>query len=100
MSMGNPRCNKEEDQQLDLLYVPEGWEEEWSEMPEFVQDRQRPYAQIIVRFSNQEDLDEFAHKIGQTLNKNSQCTWYPELGPSPKRKVYVDESVLSGLRDL
>lgn len=68
------------------------WEEEWQGMPEFVQERKREYAKIIVRFRAQRDLDEFARLIRQKLNRNSQCTWFPELkkgetGNSGKRYV-------------
>lgn len=70
------------------------WKKEWVGMPEFVQEKQRPYAQIIVRFRNQSDLDEFCRLIGQTLNRNSQCTWHPELARGElgnSGKKYVDE---------
>lgn len=69
------------------------WREHWVGMPEFVQERQREYAKITVRFRNQGDLDDFARLIRQKLNKNSQCTWYPELViDKAKRKKYVRKS--------
>jgi hypothetical protein len=71
----------------------EAWREEWVGMPEFVQGKREPYATIIMRFSSEEDLQEFAAKIGQKLNRKSQCSWYPELVPGINRdKKYVDES--------
>jgi hypothetical protein len=76
------------------------WKDEWQGMPEFVQEQQRPFAQIIVRFRNQEDLDEFAQLIGQKLNAKSQCTWHPERPLRRYTKRYVDESELSGLHSL
>jgi hypothetical protein len=67
------------------------WESEWQGMPEFVQEKQREYAKIIVRFRNQKDLDQFANLIGQKLNSKSQCTWYPELQQNrATTKKYVD----------
>jgi hypothetical protein len=74
-----------------LFDVPEGWEEHWKGMPEFVQAKQRPYAKIIVRFRNQEDLEDFGRLIGQKLNRNSQCTWHPELRQPRSRRRYVSE---------
>lgn len=69
------------------------WQKEWKGMPEFVQGKQREYAKIIVRFRNQQDLDDFARLIGQKLNQNSQCTWHPELRPDKSTvKKYVSES--------
>jgi len=70
------------------------WVNEWQGMPEFVQERKREYAKLIIRFRTQEDLDAFAELIGQKLNRNSQCTWYPEFSKHESRhagKVYVDE---------
>lgn len=81
--------------QKQLFQAPPSWTEEWQGMPEFVQEKKREYAKIIIRFRNQEDLDEFARLIGQKLNKNSQCTWHPELMPGElgnSGKRYVDES--------
>ena len=81
-------------QQASLFDVSADWQEHWKDMPEFVQGQQRPFAELIIRFRSQEDLDDFAKRIGQRLNRKSQCTWHPELakgemGNSGKR--YVDE---------
>jgi hypothetical protein len=84
-----------DDEQTPLFDKGTGWEEHWGGMPEFIQKQQRPFAQLIVRFRNQEDLDDFARLIGQTLNRNSQCTWHPELRRGElgnTGKHYVDES--------
>lgn len=53
--------------------------DEWVGMPEFVQEKQKPFAQIIVRFRNQEDLDDFASKIGQKLTPKTKSIWHPVL---------------------
>lgn len=69
------------------------WQKEWEGMPEYVQGKQREYAKIIVRFRNEQDLQDFARLIGQKLNRNSQCTWHPELRPDKSTvKKYVSES--------
>jgi len=81
--------------QPDLFDRGTRWEEHWQGMPEFVQDRQRPFAELTVRFRSQEDLDDFANLIGQKLNRKSQCTWHPELKRGElgnSGKCYVDES--------
>lgn len=85
----------DEDLQPELFENERPWEQEWQGMPEFVQERRREYAKLIIRFRNQEDLDAFATLIGQRLNRNSQCTWYPEFDKAESGhagKVYVDES--------
>jgi hypothetical protein len=78
--------------QLELIPMPPDWKSHWKGMPEFAQGQQREYAKIIVRFRSQQDLDEFCKLIGQKLNKNSQCTWHPELRPDKTvTRKYVDE---------
>lgn len=53
--------------------------DEWVEMPEFVQENKPPFAKIIFRFDNQEDLDAFSKLIGQKLTPKTKSAWYPEL---------------------
>ena len=75
------------------LFDKDDWRNHWVGMPEFVQEQKREYAKLIIRFRNEEDLQKFAALIGQSLNRKSQCTWYPEL-VSNKNLVrkYIDES--------
>jgi len=68
---------------------------EWKGMPEFVQDKQKPYAMINVRFDSEEALQEFATLIGQKLNRKTKSIWHPyksHWGQSPK-VCYVDEEL-------
>jgi hypothetical protein len=67
--------------------------DEWKDMPEFVQEKQEPYAKIIVRFETKEDLEEFANLINQKLTQKTKSIWHPELqrGIHSARR-YVDES--------
>ena len=67
--------------------------DEWKDMPEFVQEKQEPYAKIIVRFANKEDLEEFSQLIKQKLTQKTKSIWHPELqkGIHSERR-YVDES--------
>ena len=66
---------------------------EWKDMPECIQHKQEPYAKIIVRFSNDKDLQDFADMIGQKLNKKSKSIWSPKLlrGINSKKR-YSSES--------
>lgn len=41
-------------------------------MPEFKQEKKEPYSKIIVRFDNEEDLQEFAEMIGQKLTNKTK----------------------------
>jgi len=49
----------------------------WIGMPEFVQEKQKPFAQIICRFETQEDLDSFSQLIGQKLTPKTKSIWHP-----------------------
>lgn len=54
-------------------------EQEWVHMPEFVQEVDKPYAKIIVRFETKEALKEFGELIGQTVNVKTKSIRYPKL---------------------
>lgn len=49
----------------------------WVGMPDFKQDKQTPYAKIIFRFENEEDLQQFAEIIGQKLTSKTKSSWHP-----------------------
>jgi hypothetical protein len=53
------------------------WQNEWVEMPEFVQNKVDPYAKIIIRFETENDLQDFAKIIGQKLTKKTKSIWHP-----------------------
>jgi hypothetical protein len=64
----------------------------WVGMPEFVQEKQEPYAKIIFRFASEEDLQEFAKLIGQKLTNKTKSAWHPQLvRGKDSNKRYVDE---------
>lgn len=71
----------------------EAWQSEWVGMPEFVQEKQTPYAQIIFRFRNEDDLQEFAKLIGQKLTPKTKSAWFPKIvrGLNSKKR-YTHES--------
>ena len=69
------------------------WKEEWVGMPEFVQEQQRPFAKIIVRFETEADLQDFAERIGQKLTPKTKSIWHPKLVRGLHTgKRYVDET--------
>lgn len=64
----------------------------WIGMPEFVQEKQEPYAKIIIRFATEADLSDFANIIGQKLTSKTKSIWHPELvRGKDATKRYVDE---------
>lgn len=77
---------------MKLFDEPEKWQEHWEGMPEFVQEKQTPYAQIIFRFNSEEDLQNFAKVIGQKLTKKTKSAWHPFKSHWGKnQKIWKDE---------
>ena len=69
------------------------WRDEWKDMPEFIQEKQDPFAKIIVRFENENDLNEFSEIIKQKLTPKTKSIWHPKLtrGINSKKR-YGNES--------
>ena len=66
---------------------------EWIDMPEFVQEKQEPFAKIIVRFATKEDLEKFSELIEQKLTQKTKSIWHPQLVRGiNSSKRYIDES--------
>jgi len=58
-----------------------------------VQEQEESYHKIIIRFRNEEDLQDFATKISQNLNNRTKSIWHPKLiFKDHFSKRYVDES--------
>jgi hypothetical protein len=55
------------------------WNKEWQGMPEFVQEEIRPHKEITLRFESQEDVDEFAKLVKQTITLETKYLWFPEI---------------------
>jgi hypothetical protein len=77
----------------------EWWHEAWSGMPEFVQNDLAPRHSIQVDFDRQQDVDDFARLVGQTItptDKRTRCVWYPEaeIGRIAGRAYVTQEPVM------
>jgi len=53
------------------------YENEWKGMPEFKQEKKKAYSQIIIRFDNEKDLQDFALLIDQKLTNKTKSIWFP-----------------------
>ncbi len=67
-------------------------EDEWQDMPEFIQEEQEAYQKIIVRFRNEKDVEDFGKLISLNITPNTTNLWFPntEIG-SYVDKEYVVE---------
>lgn len=78
---------------LDELEVERTYDKDWIGMPEFVQEKQSPYAQIIFRFESKQDLDDFSKLISQRLTSKTKSAWYPFRSHfSGDKSIWTDES--------
>jgi hypothetical protein len=50
---------------------------EWDGMPEYNQDNQMPFKQVIVSFNNEAALEDFAELMGQKIVMTTKSVWYP-----------------------
>jgi hypothetical protein len=69
------------------------WENEWQDMPEYVQKDLEPVKSISVHFETLEDMYAFSVLIGQKLTPKTRCVWYPpgEKETDSKTMEYADE---------
>jgi hypothetical protein len=68
------------------------WKSEWVGMPEFVQEPDKPYQTLTVRFRNAEDVRAFAELIGQRITPLTKSIWHPyKPHRLPDKKVWVSD---------
>jgi len=67
--------------------------EEWQDMPEFVQEDLSPHRVIYVRFRNDEDVARFEELMNQKITEKQKTIWFPYAEPRLRAHLrYVDES--------
>lgn len=54
------------------------YEYHWKHMPEFENEKNKPYKKLIVTFENEDDYIKFQETINQTLTKNTKSVWFPK----------------------
>lgn len=54
------------------------WRDEWYDMPEYISEKQEPYAKIVFMF-NEEDIDLAKNIFNQSISHKTQSVWYPKL---------------------
>ena len=75
----------------DLKHEDPEWKKHWKQMPEFIQEDAKPYAQIIFRFWRKENLDDFNKLIGQNLTVHSKYAEHPpQIKGKGRNQRWVD----------
>ncbi len=54
------------------------WQDEWWDMPEFVQGDLKPFNSITVHFEDEIDQKEFAKLLNQKITPATKYVWYPK----------------------
>ena len=63
----------------------EPWEKHWVGMPEFEQEDDPNYKELLVKFKTKEDYDKFQKLIGQKLTLKTKSIFYPKDDRLPNR---------------
>lgn len=53
------------------------WRNHWTGMPEYIQEENGPWKSIAVKFASEQDMQNFAELIGQSLTDKTKSTWHP-----------------------
>jgi hypothetical protein len=65
---------------------------EWEGMPEFHQEDLTSKRKIFIHFRNEDDVQEFAKLINQTITPKQKSLWFPYLAPMKASHLrYSDE---------
>jgi hypothetical protein len=76
--------------QQSLFECKEAWEEHWQGMPEFVQEDQSPFNEIVIKFRNRKDMENFMNLVDQKFTRLTKSIWFLKLEiTSIKDKRYV-----------
>lgn len=71
----------------------EFWEEEWQDMPEFIQEDNMPVKTINVHFDNYEDCKKFSDLVEQKITNKTKSIWFPKRKYiKPSDYIYINES--------
>ena len=72
--------------------APDVVKKHWKGMPEFTQEKQEPYAKIIIRVENAEALAELSRRLEQPFTKKTKSAWVPFKSHwGLERKFWVSE---------
>lgn len=64
-------------------------DEEWEDMPEYIQDNMEGVKSITVRFESIEDMNKFSELIGINITMQTKGVYWPKK--ESKKLIYIDE---------
>ena len=66
-------------------------EEEWNNMPEFLQEADDAYRRIIIKFENEKSVKKFTDLIKAKISEDTKWIWFPHKKQHKTTKEYTDE---------
>jgi len=55
------------------------WEEEWKDMPEFVQGDKKAIKRVTINFETEEDIEKFNVVTGLKVTMKTKGVFYPKV---------------------
>jgi ParB-like chromosome segregation protein Spo0J len=77
---------------LDKEYGENDADAEWQGMPEFDQEDQMAFRDIVIHFRNEDDVADFARLVGQKISPQTKFLWHPQN----EVQVYRDKRWATG----
>jgi hypothetical protein len=66
------------------------WNDEWTDMPEFLQEDLKPFMSVIVHFKNKEDIEKFGKLVDHKFTYKTKSIWFPKFDQEkPSEFVYI-----------
>ena len=66
-------------------------EEDWSGMPEFMQNSEEAYQRIVLNFETKEDVAWFADLVKQAITSRTRSMWIPAQKLKKKKEEWADD---------
>jgi len=63
----------------DVLTDKNYYRDQWKNMPEFIQDKQEIFKELIIKFPKKEDFEDFQKQLNRTISIKNKSIWYPGI---------------------
>lgn len=68
-------------------------DDEWDGMPEFINEKKEEYRKVLIRFENEEAVQDFSKKINQQITPKTKSLWHPKKEKDDLMR-WIDDSNL------
>lgn len=64
------------------------WKDHWKAMPDYDNEKIKPYRSLKINFATEKDFDDFAELIGREMTDKTKSISIPKKPFQPDRKKY------------